>query len=623
MLLHIDGQYFKDEHGRIHILRGVNLGGSSKTPRWSERVGLHEVDGSQETFIGRPLPLAEADEHFERLKAWGLTFLRFLVTWEAIEHQGPGIYDEAYLDYLEQIIAKAGAHGFTLFVDFHQDVWSRWASGDGAPRWTFTKVGLDPEKFNVTGAAVDHPIGEQPHNKVWPANYTKLASATMFTLFFGGNDFAPQTMIAGEPAQAYLQRHYIGAVQQVVKRLKDMPHVIGYGTMNEPSMGFIGWQDLTATDGKIYLRSGPTPNPLQAMALGCGIPQTVENWGTGLFGPRQRGTKTVNEAEAWVWLDGFEPIWKQNGVWAESFGEPHLLRPDHFTQVNGQEIDFGRDYLRPFINRYAAAVREINPDAIIFAQTTPLLNMPEWGEEDAQNIVNAAHWYDYFTLFLRLFLPFFTVDIQTSKVFLGRKKVLQSFVQEIAKIKKNSAAQLRGAPTLLGEFGIPFNMPLRLDYRLNWFGNQIKAYQASYQAVEKNLVSGTMWNYTYDNSNKGGDGWNGEDLSLFSADQQKKPSDLNSGGRALKSVIRPYPLALSGEPLGYSFDPDKKIFELSFRNEATVTAPTEIFVPTYQYPNGYKVTVSDGTFEQDTAAQKLIYRPTIGAKIHYIFLSPL
>ncbi len=52
-------------------------------------------------------------------------FLRLLITWEAIEHAGPGKYDTAYLDYLEAIVAKAGEHGLALFIDPHQDVWSR------------------------------------------------------------------------------------------------------------------------------------------------------------------------------------------------------------------------------------------------------------------------------------------------------------------------------------------------------------------------------------------------------------------------------------------------------------------------------------------------------------------
>ena len=69
-------------------------------------------------------------------------------------------------------------------------------------------------------------------------------AATMFTLFFAGNDFAPLTKIDGQPVQDYLQNHYIDAIKQVALRLYDQPNVIGYDTMNEPSSGYIGWKDL-------------------------------------------------------------------------------------------------------------------------------------------------------------------------------------------------------------------------------------------------------------------------------------------------------------------------------------------------------------------------------------------
>ena len=131
---------------------------------------------------GRPFPIEEADEHFARLREWGLTFVRFIVTWEAIEHAGPGQYDEAYLDYLVQVIDKARQHHIRLFIDPHQDVWGRLSGGDGAPGWTYEAVGFNPEHFTETGAAVVHAIhGEPLPRMIWPSNYSKLAAATMFT----------------------------------------------------------------------------------------------------------------------------------------------------------------------------------------------------------------------------------------------------------------------------------------------------------------------------------------------------------------------------------------------------------------------------------------------------------
>src|SRR5215207_3070960 len=103
MTIRTDGIYFKDEHGRSLLLRGVNLGGSSKVPYIPDgatHVSTGFFNHREVSFVGRPFPLKEADEHFARLKAWGLTFIRFLVTWEAIEHAGPGQYDTEYLDYI-------------------------------------------------------------------------------------------------------------------------------------------------------------------------------------------------------------------------------------------------------------------------------------------------------------------------------------------------------------------------------------------------------------------------------------------------------------------------------------------------------------------------------------------
>ena len=291
---------FKDEHGRTLLWRGVNLGGGAKIPRppdGAPRQGAGSADHRRVSFVGRPFPLDEADEHFARLRSWGFTFVRWLVTWEAIEHAGPGVFDEEYLDYVRAIALKAGWYGLRLCVDPHQDVWSRFSGGDGAPGWTLEAIGLDIARFEETGAAVlPARAGAPLPPMIWPTNATKLAAATMFTLFFGGNDFAPATKVDGEPAQEFLQRHYLAAIGELAGRLRGLPAVVGYGTMNEPQPGFIGWQDPSAAGGAVKLGAGPSP--FQAMLLGAGFPQSVEVWERSGFGPRRSGRRLSEPARA-------------------------------------------------------------------------------------------------------------------------------------------------------------------------------------------------------------------------------------------------------------------------------------------------------------------------------------
>ena len=621
-MIRVDGPWFKDEFGRFLILRGVNLGGSSKVP-FRPDGSTHSRDSFYDhrnvSFVGRPFPLHEADEHFARLRAWGLTFLRMLVTWEAIEHAGPGLYDEEYLDYLQRIVQKAAEYGLQLFLDPHQDVWSRLSGGDGAPGWTFEAVGLDMTRFTETGAAIVHAIHGDPFPRmIWPTNYSKLAAATMFTLFFGGNDFAPLTKVGGEPAQEFLQRHYTNAMVQVALRLKDLPNVVGYDTMNEPSPGFIGWADLNSGGA---LRLGECPTPFQAMLLGAGFPQEVGLWDMALTGPRLRGRRVLNPAGLRVWREGYDCLWRENGVWdLAPDGKPRLLRADHFSQVAGRRVDFVEQYLRPFLRRYIGELRSVHPQATIFLEGIPGEAFPSWGPADPPNVVSAAHWYDGLTLFTKSFSPYLTVDFHTRKLVLGPWRVNRSFVQQLARIKAEALQKMGAIPTLIGEVGIPFDMKGKISYRTGDFPLQERALDASLKALEANLLSYTLWNYTADNDNVHGDQWNGEVLSIFSPDQRSDPTDINSGGRALRSLLRPCARAVAGEPLRMSFDSKRSVFTLEFRHDPSIQAPTEIFVPGYHYGQGLQVLVTDGEYQLDLDQQELVYRHSTERSLHQIIL---
>ncbi|HWQ46542.1 MAG TPA: cellulase family glycosylhydrolase [Longilinea sp.] len=624
-MIRINGPHFIDDQGRQLMLRGVNLSGSAKvpyTPDGATHIFEGFFDHRQVSFVGRPFPLEEADEHFRRLRSWGLTFLRFLTTWEAVEHAGPGKYDEEYLDYLYKVVKKAGEYGITLFIDPHEDVWSRFSGGDGAPGWTFEAAGMDITGFKATGAAIVHQtLGDPFPRMIWASNNSKLAAATMWTLFFAGKDFAPQCKVDGKSIQDYLQSHYIAAMRQVAHRLKEFDHVIGYDTLNEPSTGYIGITDFNAPPGREMI--GPTPTVLQSMALGDGISQPVQYWKRDMLGGinRQQVDLTNQEGRR-AWLEGKACIWRQHGVWdVDANGKPVVLKPDYFSSVNGKKVDFVQDYLLPFWNRYAGEIRKEKKDAMIFVEGAPGEGIPTIGEADLTNIVFAGHWYDGITLFFKRFIPFMGMDFFKVIPLIGVNKIKKSFVAQMAHFRTLADEKLRGAPVVIGEFGIPYDLNGAKAYRNGNFTDQINAMARSMAPMEANLLNFTIWDYTPDNTNERGDKWNGEDLSIFSRDQQKDAQDINSGGRALEAVLRPYPMATAGSPTHIAFDHHSGRFEFTYTHDPKISAATIVYVPNFQYPNGYQAVVSDGEYKTDTGSQRLEYRHSSSQAEHTITIT--
>ena len=84
------------------------------------------------SFIGNPFPLEEAEDRFRELKKEGTTSFKLTIPWAAIEHEGAGIYDEAYLAYLRKILIAADKEGISVFIEPSQDSQSipAWAAKD-------------------------------------------------------------------------------------------------------------------------------------------------------------------------------------------------------------------------------------------------------------------------------------------------------------------------------------------------------------------------------------------------------------------------------------------------------------------------------------------------------------
>ena len=118
----VDREHMRDAYGRYVYLNGINVSGTTKVPVTAEPDPI--------SYVGRPFPLEEADKWFKSLHDQGFNSVRLLAIWEAIEHEGRGIYDQDYLQYFEDIVRIAGENDIYVLINFHENMFSRYFYAD-------------------------------------------------------------------------------------------------------------------------------------------------------------------------------------------------------------------------------------------------------------------------------------------------------------------------------------------------------------------------------------------------------------------------------------------------------------------------------------------------------------
>ncbi len=607
----VDGIHIKDRAGRVVTFRGCNLGGDSKIPFSPEGNPLsYDV-----SFTGRPFPEAEADAHYARLAAWGFNLVRFVITWEAVEHAGPGIYDEDYLAYLRNVVKKAEDHGISVFVDPHQDVWSRWTGGDGAPGWTLEAVGFDLSRIETVGAAfTTQGQGDSYREMTWGMNYLRYANATMWTLFFGGNVFAPGRYVDGVPIQDWLQDHYIDAMKHTARRLKDCAGIVGFGTLNEPHAGFIGLDDLNSHH-RVTSREGPVPTAMQAIAAASGFPQKTKRV---LFAGviRLPGKETLNPTGVSLFRSGFECPWREAGVWDAVDGTPRAVKPSWFgIAPDGHHYDFANEFLKPFQLKFMRALFPKHQQYLFFVEGVPMAERPSWkpGElvsEDGKPlaVVEAFHWYDGLTLLFKRWHTWVMADGENGTLSVGLGASRKSAARQLSRLAKMPREE--SIPALIGEFGVQFDLRDGRAFRTGDYSEQEEALTTYYDAIDASMLSSTIWNYSASNTHEAGDGWNTEDLSIYSA--------TTGEGRAVRGFCRPYAMAVAGTPVSARFDAKRRTF--AFEWDATPAEGeaglSEFFVPSVWYPEGWRAEFAGegAELEELPEAQRLTVRVSSQAR---------
>jgi hypothetical protein len=224
-----------------------------------------------------------------------------------------------------------------------------------------------------------------------------------------------------------------------------------------------------------------------------------------------------------------------------------------------------------------------------------------------KNVVNAPHWYDVATMGLHRFMDVFSYDFIEEKILFGRRAIKKTFNRQMSTLKTMAAKYSAGSPTIIGEFGLPYDINQKRAYRTfkekpeKAWATHIKALTWYYDAIDANLLNSCQWNYNPDNCNEWGDLWNLEDFSIFSRDQQTVDwrEDINSGGRAIPGFCRPHFISVSGVPLKMEYNIKKGKFLFEFDGNISLKAPTILYVPKIQYPNGFDITVSEGDIKKD------------------------
>lgn len=412
----------------------------------------------------------------------------------------------------------------------------RFSGGSGAPLWTLYACGLNPEAFQATQAAFVHSQYPEPAEypkMIWSTNYTRLACQTLFTLFFGGKDFAPNAIIDGMNIQDYLTEHYLDACKFLAQRIHEAGDlenrvVIGWESLNEPNRGLISWQDLSVVPSEQKLQKGTSPTAWQGILIGAGRPCEVDTFDFGSFGPYKSGRELIDPQGITAWLpSGYddsrygwkrdhgwrlgECLWAQQGVWDPA--EDKLLQKDYFSKIpeSGTRLDyeqFTNRYFMDHYRRYKDMIRSVHKDAILFCQA-PVLEIPpnvKGTDDDDPLMVFASHYYDGLTLLTKHWNRLYNLDVfgvlrgrywaPAFAIRFGETAIRNCLRQQLEAIRQEGLKYLGLHPCVFTEIGIPYDMDDKYAYKTGDYSSQTSAMDANHYALEGSGAAGySLWIY--------------------------------------------------------------------------------------------------------------------------------
>ncbi len=252
------------------------------------------------------------EEFFKKYRAYGFDIIRLAVTWQNLEPE-MYCYNEEYLKSLDRIFELAEKYGVYILLDMHQDIYSAndgKSVGDGAPSWAAITDGAKP-RMPIFVWADGYFFGRWVHNS--------------FDHFWN-NDF-----VRG----VGLQDRYCDLWKMLATRYGNSPALFGYDLMNEPFPG--------SMSKRMFLRL--VTNVAKAVMFNKKI-------------DRKRMVTSLFKGDTPSILDCIGG---------------NVIR-DVMENIDALSAEFDIKKYSPFLNKTAAAIREVTDNGIIMIEQSYLCN---------------------------------------------------------------------------------------------------------------------------------------------------------------------------------------------------------------------------------------------------------
>jgi endoglycosylceramidase len=296
--------------------------------------------------------------------------------------------------------------------------------------------------------------------------------------------------------------------------------------------------------------------------------------------------------------DRYAAAWRH--VAAGFRDEPYLLGYDllnepwpgtpWFTCGNTEGCPaFDTQVLQPFNEKMANAIREADPNGIVWYEPNVLFNN---GPETHLGDVAGPAGMSYHVYCLE-------EQPQPSPADEAQEESCR-LREDLPFSNANDHSEKTGNTLLLSEFGAT---------------DDLGAIERIVERAERSMISWQYWHYCQcDDPTTTGVG----PTQALVIDPAKPPSGDNLKEDKLDVLARVFPRVVAGTPTGYGFDREQRTFSLDYSTKRAgggafgPGAGSEIFVPRRHYPGGYDVTVTGGDPVSPASASRLRIRTCAG-----------